>query len=163
MRSLVLLFGIGAAVYLAAQGTPEPPKQPVPYSHKKHAGELKLDCKFCHENKDPGEIMGIPGTAKCMGCHTSIKKDSPHIAKLAETHTSGRPMPWVRIYQIPSFVFFSHRAHSEAGNTCAECHGPVAERDALRKELSTSMGACMDCHRSKKAPNDCTFCHEARN
>lgn len=163
MRNVVLLVGGLTALFLMAQTPPVAPQQPIPYSHKIHAGDQKLACKFCHENKDPGEIMGIPETAKCMGCHTAIKKDSPHIAKLTEFHTQQRKVPWIRIYQIPSYVFFSHKAHIEAKNTCADCHGPVAEREALRKEMSTSMGTCMDCHRAKKAPNDCTFCHEARN
>ena len=107
--------------------------------------------------------MGIPATAKCMGCHKSVKTDSPHIQKLAGFNEQNRPVPWVRIYQIPSYVFFSHKAHIAAGGTCAECHGAVAEREVLRKEAPTNMGACMECHQKKKAPNDCTFCHEQRN
>ena len=104
----------------------------------------------CHENKEPGESMGIPATAKCMGCHKSVKTDSPHIQKLAGFHGQNRPVPWVRIYQIPSYVFFSHKAHITAGGTCAECHGAVAEREVLRKEVPTNMGACMECHQKKK-------------
>lgn len=164
MRPAILVIGIACAAWLAvAQGPPEPPVQPIPYSHKVHAGTLKLQCTFCHENKEPGETMGIPAAAKCMGCHKSIKSDSPHIQKLAEFNEKSRPVPWVRIYQIPSFVFFSHKEHLKAGAVCADCHGPVAEREVLRKEVPTNMGACMDCHQKKKAPNDCTFCHEQRN
>lgn len=164
MRAAILMFGVAAAAWLVlAQAPPEPPVQPIPYSHKLHAGTLKLQCSFCHENKEPGETMGIPAAAKCMGCHKSIKTDSPHIRKLTEFHEKGRPIPWVRVYQIPSFVFFSHKEHLKAGAVCADCHGPVAEREALRKEMPTNMGACMDCHQKRKAPNDCTFCHEQRN
>ena len=140
----------------------EPPVQPIPYSHKVHAGTLKLQCKMCHPNPDPGETMTIPRPATCMQCHSSIKADSPAIQKLAQANESGRPIPWVRIYAIPSYVFFSHRTHLEKSNTCQECHGPVAERDRLYKERDLSMGSCMDCHRMKKASIDCSFCHEPR-
>ena len=162
MRLAVLSAGLIVAALLLAQAPPAP-VQPIPYSHKHHVGTLKLKCAFCHENKDPGELMGIPATAKCMGCHQSVKTDSPAIAKLTELHQSQRPVPWVRLYQIPSYVFFSHRAHVKAGATCTECHGPVEERDVMRKEVAINMGACMDCHQKRKAPNDCNFCHEQRN
>ena len=93
------------------------PEQPLPYSHKMHLSQ-GLKCKDCHENKDPGEAMGIPATTKCMACHTSIKKESPHIQKLVEMHSGKRPVPWIRVYQIPGYVYFSHRVHTDAGADC---------------------------------------------
>jgi len=165
MRVLVLAIGLGMAAWLGlAQAPPEPKPQPIPYSHKHHVGTLKLQCTFCHENKDPGgETMGIPAAAKCMGCHKSVKADSPHIQKLADFNEKNRPIPWVRIYQIPSYVFFSHKSHLQGGNTCADCHGAVQEREVLRKDMPTNMGSCMECHQKKKVSNDCMFCHEQRN
>lgn len=165
MRAAILLAGAAVAAWLTFAQTPQPaaPVQPIPYSHKHHAGTLKLACTFCHENKDPGEVMGIPAAAKCMGCHKSIKTDSPHIQKLAEYAEQGRPIPWVRVYQIPSYVFFSHKEHLKTGAVCAQCHGPVAERETMRKEMPTNMGACMECHQKNKASLDCAFCHEQRN
>jgi hypothetical protein len=68
----------------------------------------------------------------------------------------------VRIYQIPSYVAFSHKTHLETGAKCVKCHGDVAQRDVLTKEGDISMGACMTCHRENKASNDCGFCHELR-
>lgn len=140
---------------------PRPPRQPVPYSHKLHLA-MGLACKNCHTNPDPGEMMGIPTVKVCMGCHKTIKTDSPHIQKLAR-HAEEKTEPeWARVYQIPSYVFFSHRVHTAWGAKCETCHGPVATRDALWREVSIAMGNCMDCHRTNKASNDCTFCHEAR-
>lgn len=139
----------------------EPPAQPIPYSHKLHLSK-GLECRNCHENKDPGETMGIPATARCMACHQAIKTDSPHIQKLAAYHKAGRPVPWLRVYEIPSYVVFSHRAHLEAGAKCETCHGPVREREALWRETNISMGGCMKCHQENKASNDCAFCHEPR-
>ena len=147
---------------VAALSAAEPPAQPIPYSHKTHVA-MGLKCRECHTMPDPGEMMTFPATAKCMTCHTAVKKDSEAIRKLAQFHQENRPVPWARVYQIPSFVDFSHKAHLEAGSSCENCHGKVAERDRLSKEGDISMGGCMDCHRAKKAPNDCTFCHEQRD
>jgi len=138
------------------------PTQPIPYSHKHHVSVLKLKCADCHTNPPPGEMMGFPATSKCMACHIAIAKDKPSIVKLAEAAKAKKDIEWVRIYQIPAFVAFSHKAHLEAGATCNKCHGNVAQRDVLFKETDISMGACMTCHRENKASNDCGFCHEPR-
>ena len=140
----------------------DPPPQPIPYSHKQHLA-LGLKCKDCHAMPDPGEMMGIPAAVKCMTCHESVKKDSPAIQKLAAYARDKRSPPWARVYQIPSYVLFSHKAHLESGATCETCHGKVAERDRLWRETDISMGGCMNCHRANKASLDCTYCHEARN
>lgn len=145
--------------WLMFQGKPVP--QPIPYSHKLHIG-LGLQCKNCHTNPEPGELMGIPAATVCMGCHQSIKTDSPHIQKLAGFAQQKRNVPWNRVYQIPSYVYFSHKVHTDAGNTCEDCHGPVKEREALWKEKDISMGACMSCHMAKNALNDCNTCHEEK-
>lgn len=160
MRALALLL---LGLLLAAQQptSPTPPEQPIPYSHKKHLA-MGLACKNCHTSPDPGETMGIPATSVCMGCHAKIRTDSPAIQKLAKYHQDKAEVPWVRVYQIPTYVFFSHKAHLGTGAKCETCHGPVATRDALFKETDISMGGCMNCHRQNKASNDCTFCHEPK-
>jgi hypothetical protein len=135
--------------------------QPIPYSHKTHLA-LGLQCKNCHTNPDPGEMMGLPATKACMGCHATVKTESPAIQKLAQFAKDQKPVPWLRIYQIPGYVYFSHRAHQEAGANCRTCHGPVAQRDVMTKEVEVSMGACMDCHRKNKASIDCAYCHEQK-
>ena len=137
--------------------------QPLPFSHKTHAEAAKLACKDCHTMADPGERAGIPATAKCMACHVFVKTDSPAIVKLTAMHKEKRPVPWVRIYEIPGYVFFNHKQHVDAGAACEKCHGPVAEREVITKEVKHNMGTCMDCHRLNKAPNDCIACHEPRN
>lgn len=141
---LLLLAGLTAAFLPAQSG----PQQPVPYSHKIHAGDLKLKCATCHPNPDPGETMTLPKPSVCGQCHAG-KYD--------------HEIKWVRIYEVPGFVDFSHRKHLASGNTCEECHGPVATRAVMSREGDMSMGGCMNCHREKKASIDCTFCHEQRN
>ena len=112
-------------------GADDAPVQPLPFSHKAHAGTLKLPCKMCHPSPDPGESMTFVAPAVCMQCHSAIKTDAPAIQKLAQYAEQGKEVPWVRVYQIPAWVNFSHRAHLEAKNTCEDCHGKVVERDAL--------------------------------
>ncbi len=107
--------------------------------------------------------MSLPPVSKCMTCHSAIGKDRPAIKKLAEYAQRKRPIRWVRVYQIPSFVFFSHQTHLDAGVQCRVCHGPVAKRDRLWRETPLSMKWCVDCHREKKATTDCGSCHQLQN
>jgi hypothetical protein len=122
-------------------------EQPLPFSHKLHAGTMKLPCKTCHPSPDPGEMMTIAPLKACMQCHTKWE---------------DRAIQWVRIYQIPSYVEFSHRAHIKGGAACEDCHGKVQEREQLTKEGDISMGACMKCHQTRKVSIDCAFCHDPR-
>ena len=154
---LLLLFAVAA---IAAAQTPPAPDQPIPFSHKVHAGTAKVKCKMCHPGPAPGESMTIAPASLCMQCHSAIKTDSPSIQKLAAFAKSDREIKWTRIYEIPSYVNFSHKDHLTAGNQCEDCHGKVAERDQLFKEVRLTMGTCVDCHRTKKASIDCTYCHE---
>jgi hypothetical protein len=137
-------------------------EQPIPFSHKAHAGTLKLKCKMCHPNAGSGETMQIAKAPACMQCHSAIKTDSPAVQKLAAFAKDSREIRWARVYEIPSYVNFSHKTHLDTGNTCEDCHGPVVERDRLFREGDISMGGCMNCHRLKKVSIDCTFCHDER-
>jgi len=138
------------------------PVQPVPFSHRQHMA-AKLECKQCHEIPDPGDYAGLPKTEVCMACHVQIRRDSPHIQKLAAYQHDGRKIPWERVYRVPDYVFFSHKEHVERARVaCQACHGPVRERDVLHREKDLSMAACMDCHRARGASLECTYCHEQR-
>ena len=115
---------------------------------------------MCHEPDADGFFMSFPATQTCMQCHTAVKTDSPHIQKLAGYHKEGETIPWEQIYRVPNFVWFAHESHTEAGVDCAECHGPVAEREQMFKEKATNMISCMECHAKTGASNDCDFCHD---
>jgi hypothetical protein len=165
---VICLFGLSLSsaaqdAHGQAASPADAPKQPIDFSHKIHAGTAKMPCKMCHPNPDPGEMMTIVGATNCMQCHSAIKADSPEIKRLAEYAKTSSPIPWVPVYELPSFVKFNHRVHLQAGNTCQDCHGPVAERDHLFREVSLTMGACMSCHQAKKATLDCAACHELPN
>jgi hypothetical protein len=163
MNARLLLFAIAAIAVVAAQtpaDLPPAPVQPLPFSHKLHVAQ-GLTCNGCHEMPDPGDRAGIPAASKCMACHKTIAKDRASIVKLAEFAAKQEPIPWKRIYRVPEYVAFSHKAHvGKARVACETCHGPVQERDALRKEKSIAMAACMDCHKTRGASVACNFCHE---
>lgn len=138
----------------------EPPvkSQPIPFSHKQHA--QFLNCSDCHELDESGWEMTYPAEAKCMQCHSTIKTDSPGVMKLAEFFKDHKPVPWVKIYAVPDYVYFSHKVHTtRAKIACEDCHGPVAQRDVITKEKPTSMTACVDCHEMRHAPITCRSCH----
>ncbi len=161
VSSLVLLAAIFVAVGIApSQEKLRGPIQPLPFSHKQHAGTLSLDCKMCHVNPDPGEMMTYPATSICMQCHSAIKTDSPHIQELAKAAAEDRSIEWVRVYEIPGFVYFSHRTHLATGVTCQKCHGQVQTRERVFIDGDITMSGCMNCHVENSASIDCNFCHD---
>jgi hypothetical protein len=144
----------------ASQGeTPRGPAQPVPFSHKEHAGTLKMPCEYCHTLSRSGETLLIPRAQFCMQCHATVATDNPGVQRLAEYAKTDQAIPWVRIYELPSFVSFSHKVHLQHGATCEECHGQVAQRSRLYQESDISMATCVNCHRSRQASTDCSTCH----
>lgn len=124
------------------------PVQPVPYSHKLHAGNLGMDCRYCHIGVEQSAHAGIPPTEVCMNCHARVKKDSPRLAKIRESYETGQPVPWVRIHRLPDYVQFNHQAHVRAGVSCVSCHGRVDQMVEVKQVEPLSMAWCLDCHRN---------------
>lgn len=133
--------------------------QPVLFDHLKHSS-LGLACEQCHPGAREKEQAGFPPVAQCMLCHETLKKNEPEIQKLVRFQQDGKEPSWVRVYQLPNFVHFRHSRHLEARIECGVCHGPVAERVILAKEVSTSMRVCVACHVEKEASIDCDACHD---
>jgi mono/diheme cytochrome c family protein len=149
------------------------PVQPIHYSHKIHAGANEIDCNYCHSSARKSKHSGIPSLNVCMNCHKHISeyngeedlangytKDfyDKEIAKLydavgwddAEQRYTGKekPVKWVRIHNLPDFVYFNHSQHVKvAGVECQTCHGPVEEMEIMYQHSSLTMGWCIDCHR----------------
>jgi hypothetical protein len=153
---------------LAAQtpGTPAyvppPPEQPLPFSHQTHLA-LSLECEMCHVMPDPGDAATFPATETCMGCHTTVARDLATIQQLAASHEKGEPIPWRRVYNLPDYVYFSHKPHvAVEGVSCETCHGPVREMPQMQRVRDISMAACVDCHTANQAPTGCSDCHEPR-
>jgi hypothetical protein len=123
------------------------PEQPIPFSHALHAGELEMDCRYCHSTVERGAMAAIPPTSTCMNCHKSIRTDSPALKPLFESAESGDPVEWIRVHDLPEFAYFNHSAHLSAGVSCVECHGRVDQMEVVRQEEPLSMGWCLECHR----------------
>ncbi|MCZ6836767.1 MAG: cytochrome c3 family protein [Planctomycetota bacterium] len=124
------------------------PHQPVPFSHKLHAGELGMDCRYCHNTVERANHAAIPPTQTCMNCHTQIHKDSIKIRPLLESYLEGTPVTWRRVHDLPDFVYFSHRAHVIRGVSCVECHGRIDRMEIVTQVKRLSMGWCLECHRA---------------
>ncbi len=160
---LTVMLLVGFELCASAQDALQnAPKQPISFNHQLHVATLKQTCQTCHAGRDPGEMMGISDTAECLQCHSNIEPKDQGEKKLAAYGKTNRPIDWVRIYQIPTFVRFDHRQHSQANVKCEACHGHVEKRVALWREMDVSMGSCMACHRTMQASLDCGSCHSPR-
>lgn len=137
------------------------PDQPLPFSHKQHAGDYKIDCRYCHTGTEVSRHASVPSLNVCMNCHLVVKTDSPHIQKLTEAYNKGTSIAWNKVHLLPDHVKFNHAAHIKAGKECTTCHGPVQEMTKVRQYQSLSMGWCVNCHRQpeNKAPLNCSTCH----
>jgi hypothetical protein len=124
------------------------PEQPVPYSHALHAGELGLDCRYCHNTVEKAGHAAIPPTQTCMNCHAKIRAESPKLASVRDSYSTGMPIEWVRIHDLPDYVYFDHSAHVTRGVGCVECHDRVDKMEEVYQSQPLSMGWCLDCHRN---------------
>jgi hypothetical protein len=124
------------------------PAQPVPYSHALHAGELGMDCRYCHWTVTESAYAAIPPTEVCMNCHTNIYNASAKLAPVIESHKTGKPIEWIRVHDLPDFAYFNHSAHVERGVSCISCHGDVRTMEVVRQVEPLSMGWCLECHRN---------------
>lgn len=124
------------------------PIQPVPYSHKKHVGELGMDCRYCHTGVEKSAVAGVPPTQTCMNCHSMIKKDSVKLEPVRDSFKTDLPIPWIRVHKVPDYAYFDHSAHIAASVGCVSCHGRIDQMTEVRLEKPLSMGWCLDCHRN---------------
>ena len=128
------------------------PNQPVPYSHELHVGQLGLDCRFCHTSVEDNTYAAIPHTQVCISCHNpgegnGIKKDSAKLAKLHASWKSGESVEWIKVHDLPDYVYFNHSAHVNKGVGCVSCHGRVDKMEVVHQDQDLSMSWCLDCHR----------------
>ena len=173
---LAILLG-GTAYIFASQPkyVGYKPDQPIAFSHKIHAGELQLDCRFCHTGVEKGAQALVPDSATCMKCHQTVAPDSLHIQFLRKSFALGQPLRWRRVHDLPDHVRFSHKPHIARGLTCQECHGAVEKMEKVEVVAPFNMGWCVNCHRAKTeelklqdrkpgnnvsvALTDCGVCH----
>jgi hypothetical protein len=127
------------------------PVQPVPFDHSLHAGQLGLDCRYCHSSVEKSGTSSVPAAQTCMNCHGTIKAQSPLLEPVRQSFQSGDPVPWVKIHAVPDYVYFNHSVHVARGVSCVECHGKVNEMPVVKQDQPHSMSWCLDCHRNPAA------------
>jgi hypothetical protein len=180
----VLLF-LAVSSWSRQPAVARPSVQPIEFPHNTHVQTYKIDCQYCHADARRSEYAGIPSVERCMGCHRITAADRPLIQKLAEYASRGEPIPWVRVYKLPEFTYFPHKAHVRAEIQCQDCHGKVETMTTAAAAVTgptlvndllnlvglrpapppLSMGWCIDCHREqnatrkRQAPLDCVACH----
>jgi menaquinone reductase, multiheme cytochrome c subunit len=171
VNRLVILLGLGAGAAVVygglvyAYGTlPSTlnvgysPAQPVPFSHQLHAGQLKMDCRYCHTTVDKAGHAAIPATGMCINCHsgadasgqtkyTAVHSASLKLLPVRESYTTGKPVQWERVHDLADYVYFNHAAHVNRGVSCVECHGRIDRMERVWQDKSLSMSFCLDCHR----------------
>ncbi len=127
------------------------PTQPINFSHELHAGQMKIDCQYCHSTADVSKQASVPPVSTCMNCHNFFKQDSPEIQKLKTAYESKQPIKWVRIHNLPDHAYFNHAQHVSIGKVeCQTCHGPIETMAKVSQHSSLQMGWCINCHRESK-------------
>lgn len=124
------------------------PMQPVPYSHKVHAGDLGMDCRYCHTSVERQAHANVPPTRTCMNCHTMIMTESDSLALVRSSFATGEPIEWIRVHNLPDYAYFNHAPHISAGVGCVSCHGDVSKMEVVMLSKPLSMGWCLGCHRN---------------
>ena len=181
---LAILVFLAVTSFSRQPAVAKAPAQPINFPHNVHVQQYRIDCQYCHADARRSEYAGLPSVSRCMGCHKITAADRPEIKKLAEYAGKGEPVPWVRVYKLPEFTYFPHKAHIRAGVRCQTCHGPVETMTTVGartgQQLSNdllnlvglrpaapplTMGWCVECHRRENttrgahAPLDCVTCH----
>ena len=182
---LAILIFLAVSSWSRQPAAATAPVQPINFPHNVHVQTYKIDCQYCHSEARRSEYAGLPSVSRCLGCHRITAADRDEIKKLAEYGARNEPIPWVRVYKVPEFTYFPHKAHVRAQVACQTCHGPVVTMTTaaatttgprLTHDLLTlvglrtpapplTMGWCVECHREQnatrgmKAPLDCVACH----
>jgi len=153
----VLGAAIGAACSNASASAS--PEQPIAFPHLVHT-QNEVPCSFCHSYVEQYDSAGIPRADLCATCHSAMPQDDPRIQRLFEYVNEGEQIPWVRLYEVPQYVHFSHKWHVRAGVECSTCHGDIGESEIAVRHMTYEMDWCVTCHEEQDAPIDCVTCHQ---
>ena len=147
---LVIVGAVARSDYVYSVGVA--PKQPVPFSHKHHSGELGIDCRYCHTSVEKLATAGMPPTYTCMSCHSQIWTGSSMLAPVRDSLANADPLRWTRVNHIPAYVYFNHSVHVTKGVGCSTCHGAITSMQMTARAQAFHMDFCITCHRNPQ-PN----------
>jgi hypothetical protein len=135
-------------------------EQPIQFSHAHHAGGVGIDCRYCHTSVETSSFAGIPPTRTCMNCHSEIWNTAPILDPVRASFRDNRNLTWIRVNDLPDFVYFNHQIHVRQGVGCATCHGRVDQMPLTYQAAPLLMEWCLDCHRAPEKylrPRDQVF------
>jgi hypothetical protein len=144
LASGTLAYAYFESSYWNRQGVA--PLQPILFSHRHHAAELRIDCRNCHSTVETGAFAGMPSTHTCLTCHSQIFTSTSMIRPLVDSAASDVPLQWNRVNRLPSHVYFNHSIHVAKGVGCITCHGEVGKTALMMKAEPLTMRWCIDCH-----------------
>jgi len=160
---LIFLVIAGSFIYALAPAKNQgyAPAQPIPFSHKLHAGKYNIPCMYCHVAAEKSRHATVPAMNICLNCHRMVKTDSPFIQDLTKHYNEGKPIQWIKVHDLPEFTYFNHKRHIARGVQCQTCHGEVQTMDRVQQFAPLTMGWCVNCHRQPQynAPVTCDTCH----
>jgi hypothetical protein len=160
---LAALAGLGMAAmaifYAVYYQDKVGPAQPLPFSHRVHAGVKQIGCVVCHRGVASSSDAGMPPLQTCMLCHEHIIREFPYIRQLREQYEQGVPIAWLQVDTLNEYAFFDHRMHLRRGIDCGYCHGDIKDMDRVFQAHEFQMGFCIQCHRDNGASHDCFTCH----
>lgn len=137
---------INRSSYVTAEGVAR--EQPVQFSHAHHVGGIGIDCRYCHTSVEDAAFANVPPTKTCMNCHSQIWAQSPYLEPVRASFRTGESLRWVRVNDLPDYVYFNHSIHVSKGVGCATCHGAVDRMPLMFQHASLQMEWCLDCHRA---------------
>ena len=153
LASLVFVGFLGWVVvtlswsgYVTGQGVTV--DQPVQFSHAHHVGAMGIDCRYCHTTVEESAFANIPPTKTCMNCHSQIWTNAPILEPVRASFREDKPVRWVRVHDLPDFVYFNHSIHIKKGMGCETCHGRIDDMPLTLQENTLQMEWCINCHRN---------------
>ena len=123
-------------------------EQPVQFSHRHHVKDDGIDCRYCHTSVETSAFAGIPPTKTCMNCHSQIWSQAPILEPIRASFREDKPVRWVRVHDLPDFVYFNHSIHVKKGMGCETCHGRIDNMPLTLQENTLQMEWCINCHRN---------------
>jgi hypothetical protein len=142
----VALNSLQRSPWVTRQG--QRPDQPVPFSHKHHVEGLGLQCQYCHTSVEKSSYAGIPPTKTCINCHSQIWTNAELLEPVRHSWASGESIQWIKVHDLPDYVYFNHEIHVNKGIGCASCHGRVDQMPLMYEENTLQMEWCLNCHRN---------------
>jgi Cytochrome c7 and related cytochrome c len=142
----VTLDNLQRSPWVTRQG--QRPDQPIPFSHKHHVEGLGLQCQYCHTQVEKAAYAGIPPTKTCINCHAQIWTNAELLEPVRQSWATGASIQWIRVHDLPDYVYFNHEIHVNKGIGCASCHGRVDEMPLMYQQNTLQMEWCLNCHRN---------------